>query len=81
MMRRYTSTVRPEDYDTREDFLCAQREAGGPSLAEVDNGDCDPLIWGNGNFDEILRLEARDQQQRRPHVFTSPYRGGRPRRP
>jgi hypothetical protein len=80
-MKRYSSpTVRREDYWSREDYLRAQREAGGPTLAEVDAGDCDPLIWGSGNFGEIVLAEACQEQRQRPHVFTQPYRGGRPRR-
>lgn len=79
-MPRNIPTVRRADYWSREDYLRAQREAGGPTLAEVEAGDCDPLVWGNGNFGEIVLAEADQQQRLRPHVFARPYRGGRPRR-
>ena len=81
-MKRYSNSpsVRREDYWSREDYLRAQREAGGPTPMEVDAGDCDPVVWGAGNFDEIVLAETSQQQQLRPHVFTGPYRGGRPRR-
>jgi len=72
-------TVRRADYFSREEYLLAQRQAGGPSLYKVLVGDCDPMIWGNGNFGEIVAAEELMEQRQRPHIFVRKYRGGRPR--
>jgi hypothetical protein len=73
-------TVLRSDYGCREDYLRAIHEAGGPSPSEVDAGDCDPLIWGTGDFGDLVEAETRADQEARPHIFVRRYRGGRPRR-
>ena len=70
-------------YVDKDAFARDLHLGGGPSIEDIDavgssvgpSSDLHRAIWGDGNFDDILRKEQEAEQKQRPHVFVRKWRG------